>query len=656
MWKFESYNTEFIKDISNILYIYKDFQFRLNHIEEEKKVVVKVFYKEKYVDCFSYEYEKDNFSLEEDKILNKELEEIVNFFYKQGFIFIQKKIIQTGTNNYESLWFFCYNKYLKKTFSTEMKYQILGHRWYMKHKIWWLYLHEIKNDWFNYRNQYFVSVHWIEEILYLDWIKSFWWKDLLSQIKQLKQINEKGLYTIYQNKNLSWHRLFWTVIIFIKELLEFTKIFFWNDYEVDFWEISKNKYGEVDKNLATNFILYLTVTKKNNSFLWIGNIFKTYKFKDYQKKVLEKFPQLLKIQFSKNKNSENIDLEKKCCLFNIRVKENWEVVNLRDIEDVLYYEDNYNIGSIGAKQPMFLTSYIDNDSSFFRSFQTNIISSKKIDKFEELEIYYNTFSEKDNFIRKRAKYFLENKDEEIIEKNIVLYQIDIINRKYGKWNYIISYKLNEYIKFLREDWEILYSLSKEDWFFDKETEYNTIFFSVLNTENWILCLQLSENYYILVDLIHLNHSIISFSSSKSWEAEAFLINTWDKGYVYNYTSKNCSLFRLTKDCMRENFQYNIKKLPLWINDSYRNTLFLFYKWVKGVFNIKKKQNLVDSKSNINIDYYNFLSNNKPDIYTHIYHFLKNRISEDLMREDKIIIKDNEKLWILTSWNYPSYSF
>ena len=41
---------------------------RLNHIEEEKKVVVKVFYKEKYVDSFSYEYIKDNFYLRKEKV------------------------------------------------------------------------------------------------------------------------------------------------------------------------------------------------------------------------------------------------------------------------------------------------------------------------------------------------------------------------------------------------------------------------------------------------------------------------------------------------------------------------------------------------------------------------------------------------------------
>ena len=81
MWKFESYNTAFIKDISNILYIYKDFQFRLNHIEEEKKVVVKVFYKENYVDSFSYEYIKDNFYLRKEKVLRNELCVMVDFFY-----------------------------------------------------------------------------------------------------------------------------------------------------------------------------------------------------------------------------------------------------------------------------------------------------------------------------------------------------------------------------------------------------------------------------------------------------------------------------------------------------------------------------------------------------------------------------------------------
>lgn len=645
MWKFETYNTEFIKDISNILYIYKDFQFRLNHIEEEKKVIVKVFYKENYVDSFSYEYIKDDFELEKDKILKKELEEIVRFFHKQEFIFIQKRIIQLETHNYESLWFCCYDKYLNKTFSNEMRYKIIGVRWDMKNKIWWLYLNEKQNNWLMYKNQYFVSVNWMEKVLD-DWKGAFWWKDLLSKIKQVKQINEKGLYTIYQEKNLSWHRLFWTVIILIKELLEFTQQFFWDDYEVDLWKIDKNKYGESAKNLATNFTLYLKVTKKDNLFLWVGNIFKKYKFKDYQKKVLDKFPQLLKTQFSKSKHSEDIDLEKRYCSFNFRVGENWELSNLRDIEDVLYYEDNYDNDVI---QPMFFTSYTDTENYLERSFQINIKSSKKLDKLEELKIYYKTFSERDNFIRKRAKYFLENKNEEITEKNILLYQIDILNKKYGKWNYIISYKLNEYIEFLKEDWEIIYSISKEDWIFDKETKYNTIFFSIFNTENWTLCLQMSNNHYILIDLIHLNYSIISFSWNESWED--YLINTWYNDYLYDMKAKSFSLFRLSKDCMKEDFKFNLNKLPLWINNVYKDSFFLFYRWVKWISDIIKKYYALRHQNNINKYYYNFLSNNKLDIYQHIYHFKKENFSDTLIMEDKTILKENEKLWILTSWKY-----
>ena len=91
MWKFESYNTEFIKDISNILYIYKDFQFRLNHLEEEKKVVVKVFYKENYVDSFSYEYIKDDFYLRKEKVLRNELFEMVDFFINKTFYLYKKE-------------------------------------------------------------------------------------------------------------------------------------------------------------------------------------------------------------------------------------------------------------------------------------------------------------------------------------------------------------------------------------------------------------------------------------------------------------------------------------------------------------------------------------------------------------------------------------
>jgi hypothetical protein len=105
------------------------------------------------------------------------------------------------------------------------------------------------------------------------------------------------------------------------------------------------------------------------------------------------------------------------------------LANLRDIEDFVYYRDGYH--NTSPFQPLFLTSYTNYENSLLRFFQTGIISSKELYKLEKLKIYYDIFSNKDNFIRKRAKYFLENKNEEIQENNILLYQIDILKEKYG---------------------------------------------------------------------------------------------------------------------------------------------------------------------------------------------------------------------------------
>ena len=648
MWKFESYNTEFIKDISNILYIYKDFQFRLNHIEEEKKVVVNVFYKEKYVDSFSYEYIKDDFYLRKEKVLRNELCVMVDFFHKQNFLFIQKRIIQIEKHKYISLWFCCYDKSMKKIlYNDEMEYRVTSDKLWERDKKWWLYLYEKRDNELMSSNQYFISKDWIEKVLD-NWKRSFWWVDLLSQIKQLKEIHKKALYTIYQDNNLSWHRLFWTVIILIKELLEFTQQFFWNDYEVDLWEINKNRYDEVEKYLVPNYTLYLKVTKKSNSIFWFITMFKEQKFKDYQRKVLEKFPQLLQTYFSKKNSDEDIDLEKQYCSFNIMVKEDWELANLRDVEDVLYYKDTYNYNGF-VVQPTFLISYISPINSLERSFITKINSSKELDKWEKLKIFYDVFSNKDNFIRQSAKYFLDNKNEEIIEKNILLYQIDELNKKYGKWNYIISYQHNEYVKFLKENWETIYSLSKEDWIFKKAAQYNNFLFLSFYSWNGIFCLQISSNNYILLDLIHLNYSIIRFSRGQCWEIN--LTTIWDKGLLYDMKANGFSLFRLSKDCIKEDFKFNLNKLPLWINKVYKDSFFLFYRWVKWISDIIKKYNALRHQNNINKYYYNFLSNNKLDIHQHIYHFKKENFSDTLRMEDKTILKENEKLWILTSWKY-----
>ena len=91
MWNFESYNTDFIKDNSDFLY--GDFQFRINHLKEEKKLLVKIFYKQKYIDSFVYEYIRDLFLMKKEFFLKDEMFRIVETFYKQNFLFIQKRII-----------------------------------------------------------------------------------------------------------------------------------------------------------------------------------------------------------------------------------------------------------------------------------------------------------------------------------------------------------------------------------------------------------------------------------------------------------------------------------------------------------------------------------------------------------------------------------
>jgi hypothetical protein len=60
----------------------------------------------------------------------------------------------------------------------------------------------------------------------------------------------------------------------------------------------------------------LKVTKKSHSTL-----FEEHKFRDFQKKALKKFPQLLKTCFLKKDDNEEFSLEKKYCSFNIRVQE-----------------------------------------------------------------------------------------------------------------------------------------------------------------------------------------------------------------------------------------------------------------------------------------------------------------------------------------------
>lgn len=428
--------------------------------------------------------------------------------------------------------------------------------------------------------------------------------------------------------------------------------FFWNDYEVDLWELIKNNFADDEeiREFATSYTLYLKVTKKENkSFLWIGNIFKKQKFKVYQEKVLNKFPQLLKTHFFTR--IENIDLERRYCSFYIRVEKDWELANLRDIEDFVYYWDDYYDNS--PFQPLFLTSYTNYENSLLRFFQTGIISSKELYKLEKLKIYYDIFSNKDSFIRKRAKYFLENKNEEIQENNLLLYQIDILKKKYGDWNYVLNYKNDQKINFLRENWELLYSFPVNDI-----NPWNILIY-YFNQAEWSICLKWSLDNYILLDLLNFESSVISFSPNK--KEKVILNNSWCNDTLYDLNNPYSPLFRLFKKEIGSSFEYNYNKLSSWkiIYKNSRN--HFFHIWVRGYFKLEKMFLGVNySWSNdigiyqqrvLDFYFYEFLSNKKLNMYYHLFAKGKDNFIENIQIYNSTILKNNHKLGIIIPWKY-----
>ena len=655
MWSFDSWDTEFVKSKDFNFYLYKGFQFRLETFEKERLVEVKIFHEQKYIDNFYFHFEENDFSITRRHfLLRQEMESLIDFFYNYKFLFIKKRIYLKKENSY-CLWMVCYNNKLEKTFSNEMKYRNVTYIQSLNYTNFF-YITEIVNDNFIISwPQYNVSESWIEKINDI-WSKAFWITNFYSQIKKLKKIHEKGLYTLYQDPekdhNYSWRNLFWTVIVLIKELIEFTQSFFWNDYEVDLWELIKNNFAddEETREFATSYTLYLKVTKKENtSFLWIGNIFKEQKFKNYQKKVLSKFPQLLKTHFFTR--IENIDLEKRYCSFYLRVEKDWELANLRDIEDFVYYRDDYYDNS--PFQPLFLTSYTNYENSLLRFFQTGIISSKELYKLEKLKIFYDIFSNKDSFIRKRAKYFLENKNEEIQENNLFLYQIDILKEKYGDWNYVLNYKNDQKINFLRENWELLYSFPLKDI-----NPWNILIY-YFNQVEWSICLKWSLDNYILLDLLNFESSVISFFPNK--KEKVILNNSWCNDTLYDLNNPYSPLFRLFKKEIGSSFEYNYNKLSSWkiIYKNSRN--HFFHIWVRGYFKLEKMFLGVNySWSNdigiyqqrvLDFYFYEFLSNKKLNMYYHLFAKGKDNFIENIQIYNSTILKNNHKLGIIIPWKY-----
>ena len=655
MWSFDSWDTEFVKSKDFNFYLYKGFQFRLETFEKEKLAEVKIFHEQKYIDNFYFHFEENDFSITRRHfLLRQEMEGLIDFFYNYKYLFIKKRIYLKKENSY-CLWMVCYNNKLEKTFSNEMKYRNVTYIQSLNYTNFF-YITEIVNDNFIISwPQYHVSESWIEKINDI-WSKAFWITNFYSQIKKLKKINEKGLYTLYQDPekdhNYSWRNLFWTVIVLIKELIEFTQSFFWNDYEVDLWELIKNNFADDEeiREFATSYTLYLKLTKKENtSFLWIGNIFKEQKFKNYQKKVLSKFPQLLKTHFFTR--TENIDLEKRYCSFYIRVEKDWELANLRDIEDFVYYRDGYYDNS--PFQPLLLTSYTSCENSLLRFFQTGIISSKELYKLEKLKIYYDIFSNKDSFIRKRAKYFLENKNEEIQENNILLYQIDILKKKYGDWNYVLNYKNDQKIKFLRENWELLYSFPLNDI-----NPWNILIY-YFNQVEWSICIKWSLDKYILLDLLNFEYSVISFFPNKN--EKVILNNSWFDDTLYDLNNSYSPIFRLFKKEIGSSFKYDYNKLSSW-KIIYKNSRYHFFHiWVRGYFKLEKMFLGVNySWSNdigiyqqrvLDFYFYEFLSNKKLNMYYHLFAKGKDNFIENIQIYNSTILKNNHKLGIIMPWKF-----
>lgn len=655
MWSFDSWDTEFVKSKDFNFYLYKGFQFRLETFEKEKLAEVKIFHEQKYIDNFYFHFEENDFSITRRLfLLRQEMEGLIDFFYNYKYLFIKKRIYLKKENSY-CLWMVCYNNKLEKTFSNEMKYRNVTYIQSLNYTNFF-YITEIVNDNFIISwPQYHVSESWIEKINDI-WSKAFWITNFYSQIKKLKKINEKGLYTLYQDPekdhNYSWRNLFWTVIVLIKELIEFTQSFFWNDYEVDLWELTKNNFADDEeiREFATSYTLYLKLTKKENkSFLWIGNIFKEQKFKNYQKKVLSKFPQLLKTHFFTR--IENIDLEKRYCSFYIRVEKDWELANLRDIEDFVYYRDDYYDNS--PFQPLFLTSYTSCENSLLRFFQTGIISSKELYKLEKLKIYYDIFSNKDSFIRKRAKYFLENKNKEIQENNMLLYQIDILKEKHGDWNYVLNYKNDQKINFLRENWELLYSFPLNDI-----NPWNILIY-YFNQAEWSICIKWSLDKYILLDLLNFEYSVISFFPNKN--EKVILNNSWFDDTLYDLNNPYSPIFRLFKKEIGSSFKYDYNKLSSW-KIIYKNSRYHFFHiWVRGYFKLEKMFLGVNySWSNdigiyqqkvLDFYFYEFLSNKKLNMYYHLFAKGKDNFIENIQIYNSTILKNNHKLGIIMPWKF-----
>ena len=468
MWNFEKIKEEIAgtKDWFSLKIMSWDFLAKSKEDDEDKQII-QIFYKQKFVD--ELVYFKNN--IYNNNWLFIKTTNIFYIFKEIWVLLIPKTVLPNGTIS----WLSCYDDKMNKFLNIDRVF------WEFEYQYWKIYIHELKNN--NIKKlwkQFVIDRNGIRETMPVN--KTFLKTNIYEELNEIKDINKEWLYSISikNGKNKEKKYYLWACLLFIKEILNYTKTFFWNEYLITLEKI--DKFRE-----AFCYDYSIVVTNRIKIKINWKRELSEQNYIDYQKAILEKFPQLLKGVY-KDKNNPD-DLSDKYCSFFIRIENDGTVSDLQPIKQ-FFNSINYelNDGSLTTypTYPVLSKDSINDDrkGKVYWEYEMNLLIGEN-NKWNFLylnkdDIYYSFLKDESSYIRKffKEKEVMKNKD---TYKITFFVWMDILEKRYWKWIYILEIKNRKNIRFLREDWTTIFSIDD----FPINEAFWFSYYMYFNEKTWI---------------------------------------------------------------------------------------------------------------------------------------------------------------------------
>ena len=523
MWNFEKMKEEIagLRDWFSLKY--RRWNFLAKSKEDDEKEIIQIFYKQKFIDeLVSFKSDiKRKYPLYINSI------SIFEIFEEIWVLLIPKTVLSNGVVS----WFSCYDKNLEKMFDTDWVF------WEFDYKYWKIYFHEVfKNNTRNLWKQFAIDRDWMRETWQKIKIFSDW--NIHQELNNInKNINKEWLYSIYLGKGHSKVRNYytWEFFILLKEILNTTKDFFWDEYT-----IKLEKCRDLLDRFVNNYSIVITHEIKID-IKWEKNISQE-KYIEFQKLILKNFPQLLDVKFK-----NNYDITDNYCSFFLRIENDWKINNLQQIQHLFHtfeyvrslntnYQSLESITIIYPTFPVLLEEKIDDWWETNKKHEIRFIfgTNKKWNylSLKKNDVFFSFLNDESSYIRK----FIEEKDTKRDKNNYDItffVWMESLEKKYGKWIYILEIKNSEKLRLLREDWTVIFSIDNfpinevfSSWFFIKfnEKTWNCFFIDMFNSRNKnFLCLNLLNFRFKLI-----KNKDCKISDSYSYDKEHFVDQYFSK--------------------------------------------------------------------------------------------------------------------------------